>query len=525
MKKLLLPAALLLGIAFDILFWKKIPGISFFLYVMLCLVSGYFLIKAERIYPAKNSYLLLIPILFLSIMTFIRREPFTSFVNFSLTLFFMAMLAMTYLGGKWVNFSLADYVANLFRFFGGIFALPWLLFTKNDPDENKQDVKNWMKSAKPIIRGVLLAIPVLLVFTMLFSSADLIFASKVTALFTNLKLENLPEYLFRGFLILAIAYFFAGIILYAAKRSNTSSLLGTDQSIIKPFLGFTETSIILGGVLLLFSAFVLIQFEYFFFGQANITLQGFTYSEYARRGFGELVAVAVFSIALLKGLSVISKCDSEKKIKGFTGLTISLVALVLIILGSAFQRLFLYESAYGFSRSRAYAHVFIIWLGILLLAIMIMELFHHQRAFANISLAVLFGFGVTLNLLNVDRFIVRNNINRAVRGEVLDISYLSSLSSDAVPALVGNFSSEKLSPEIHESIGASLVCYQQKMKSTSEAGNHWQSFHQSDRIVESSILKVGQGLAGYRVNDTDWPMIVSSPDGTEYPCQSETILD
>ena len=73
-----------------------------------------------------------------------------------------------------------------------------------------------------------------------------------------------------------------------------------------PFLGFTEASIILGSILLLFGAFVLIQFQYFFSGQANISLEGFTYSEYARRGFGELVAVAALSLLTFQVLSVIT---------------------------------------------------------------------------------------------------------------------------------------------------------------------------------------------------------------------------
>ena len=381
----------------------------------------------------------------------------------------MAVLAMTYLGGQWLSFGIVDYAANFFHLIGGMVSLPWLVSPDEDTQKERSGFRTWMKKAQPAIRGVLLAIPVLLIFTALFSSADLVFAKRVTDLAANLRLENLPEYIFRGVLILLVGYFFSGVILYAAKRSTSLSLIGKEKPIIPPFLGFTETSIILGGVLALFSAFVLIQVEYFFFGQANITQQGFTYSEYARRGFGELVAVAVFCIALIKGLSEISRIETTTKRKVFTGFTIGLVALVLVILASAFQRLYLYETAYGFSRSRAYAHVFIIWLGILLVSLVIMEIIHRQRAFANVALFVLLGFAVSLNLLNVDKFIARNNINRAVQGEQLDILYLSTLSSDAIPALVNSFSSDTFLPKIHEGIGASLVCYQEYIKERHQA--------------------------------------------------------
>ena len=121
----------------------------------------------------------------------------------------------------------------------------------------------------------------------------------------------------------------------------------------------------LGSVVILFAAFVAIQFQYFFGGQANIHIEGYTYAEYARKGFGELVAVAFFSLLLLLGLGAITRRDTESQRKTFSSLGVGLVGLVLVMLISAFQRLALYESAYGFSRLRAYTHVFMIWLALL----------------------------------------------------------------------------------------------------------------------------------------------------------------
>ena len=525
MKKYLLLAALLLGFSFDLLFWGKTPGISFFIFIVLCLVSGFFLIKADHLHPAKASFLLIIPILFLSIMSFIRKEPLTSFLNMFLTLFLMAVMSMTYLGGQWTSFGIPDYAANFFHLIGGMVSLPWLVSPDEGAQKEEAGFRTWMKNAQPAIRGVLLAIPVLLIFTALFSSADLVFAKRISELAANLKLENLPEYIFRGVLILLVGYFFSGVILYAAKHSSSLHLIGKEKPIIPPFLGFTETSIILGGVIALFTVFVLIQIEYFFSGQANITQQGFTYSEYARRGFGELVAVAVFSIALIKSLSEISRIDTTNKRKVFTGFALCLVALVLGILASAFQRLYLYETAYGFSRTRAYAHVFIIWLGLLLVSMVIMEITRRQRAFANVALMVITGFAVSLNLLNVDKFIASNNINRATQGEQLDTSYLSTLSSDAIPALVNSYSSDKFPPEIQEGIGASLVCYREMTKNDTRARDQWQSFHFSERYATRDLQSIQPVLELYRVEDSSFPIIVVSPEGTEYPCQGILYMD
>ena len=46
--------------------------------------------------------------------------------------------------------------------------------------------------------------------------------------------------------------------------------------------------------------FVFIQIKYLFGGQASIAAQGFTYAEYARSGFFELLAVAVIAFVLLQ---------------------------------------------------------------------------------------------------------------------------------------------------------------------------------------------------------------------------------
>ena len=525
MRKHLLLTSLFLGIAFDILFWKKAPGISFAIFITLCLAAGYLLLRSKKLQPAWKSLLLLVPIIFFSVMTFIRREPFTTFLNYSLTIFSTAVLVMTYQSGLWTLYSFSDYAANMYHLIGSMLTLPWAQITNTDSQQKISNRRRYKNNIWPIIRGLLLAIPVLLVFAALFSSADLVFEQRLNDLLTYLNLEKLVEYVLRGVYILIIAYFLVGIIKYAEIRSQNENLIGKDKPIMAPFLGFTEASIILGSVLFLFSTFVIIQFQYFFFTQTNITLAGFTYSEYARRGFGELVAVAVFSLILLQSLSTIAKLDTERKKKIFSGLFIGLVILVIIILVSSFQRLFLYESAYGFSRLRTYSHVFMIWLGFLLAAVVIIQVFKHRRAFANIALLALMGFAASLNLLNVDTSIANQNVNRAVHGKELDIYYLSTLTSDAVPTLVKMYSSSNLPSKIQEGIGAALVCYRAYKEADASQKQSWQSFNFSDWNAARELNKIQESLKGYQVQDDAWPIMIISPNGTEYPCSDYLLSD
>jgi len=525
MRKNLIVISLFLGVAFDFLFWEKVPGISFAIYVVTCLLAGYLWMKSQKTLPSRFSMILLAPILFFSAMVIFRREPFTLFLNFTITLACMALLVLTYRSGAWIAYSAIDYLSGSFRLLGSVLALAWQQIM-NSSDKN--DINNRQKRkniAWAVLRGVILSIPVLLVFGALLASADLVFADKINIFFINLNFEQLVEYIFRCLLILVIAFLMVGIFGYAAYKSDNTKLIGVDKPVVKPFLGCTEAYIILGSVLLLFASFVLVQFQYFFFGQLNISQAGLTYSEYARRGFGELVTVAVFSLMLMQILSVITRRESNAQKKSFSGLVVGLVVLVIIILVSSFQRLSLYESAYGFSRLRTYAHVFMIWLGILLVAVVVLEAINRQRRFAAAAFFTLIGFAATINILNVDAFITRQNIQRAAGGGDLDIAYLASLTSDAVPGMVSDFVSSSFDTETEDAIGAALTCYEANEVAMRSEKQPWQSFNISDWWAEQALAKVHERLDGYDIHMDGTSRIVLSPAGVEYTCSGNLVLD
>jgi hypothetical protein len=158
------------------------------------------------------------------------------------------------------------------------------------------------------------------------------------------------------------------------------------------------------------------------------------------------------------------------------------VGLVAVILVSAFQRLLLYEAAYGFTRLRLYTHIFMLWLGALLLATALLEGLDRLRYFALALFLVCLGFGLTLNLVNVDALIVRQNIARAMQQHELDAAYLANLSDDSVPTLFESLHSGKLPAFPINVVGKVLAC--QASRNASAAPRPWQSFH----------------LAGYRAD-------------------------
>jgi hypothetical protein len=516
--------ALILGWCFDFLFWGHNPGISFAIYVALCLGGGLAVLISEGHLPSWKSVLLVLPIGFFAAMTFIRLEAMSRLLSLAFTLGTLGLLALTYLGGRWVWYSLADYGANFIRLVGSMLARPVLFInelkkrTQGLPESERQSAGGRLgwKRTGAVLRGLLISIPILAVFAALLASADAVFAQGLNQFIALFRLEKLPEYLFRLAYILVGAYLLSGVFLHAAQKSGDEHLIGEQKPLLSAFLGFTEGAVVLGAVELLFLIFVIIQVRYFFGGQTNIGVSGYTYAEYARQGFGELVAVAFFSLMLFLGLSVIVRRETPSKRRGFSGLGVGMVALVGVILASAFQRLRLYEAAYGFSRLRTYTHVFMIWLGVLLAVVLVLEILHRERLFVTAALLAGIGFAASLNLLNVDAFIVHENVARAAQGRDLDVAYLASLSPDAVPALAEAYSSNALPTGVRQAAGAALVCMQPR--TSASVDRDWRSYSWSSARAQAARSRLD--LRGYTVlvGRENSSSQVSAPGGAIFDC-------
>jgi hypothetical protein len=319
---------LALGWLFDFLFWENPPGVNFAIFWTACLITGFYLLLNDGHRPHRAT-LWLIPLFgFFAAVSFIRAEPMTTFLAYTFTMFTLTVFTVTYLGGRWMQYTLSDYVTRFFSLLGSLLVRP-ITFTaearKAQAEAGAQPAKyNFM----PILRGLVIALPIVAIFASLLASADVVFNQRLEGFIEAFKLENLPEYIFRMIYILVIGYGLVGIYLHAATSSSDEKLIGEDKPVIPPFLGFTESSIVLGSVVALFILFVVIQFQYFFGGTTNINIEGFTYAEYARKGFGELVAVAFFALMMLLTLSAVTKRETESQRKIYSGLGVALVANV-----------------------------------------------------------------------------------------------------------------------------------------------------------------------------------------------------
>jgi hypothetical protein len=137
------------------------------------------------------------------------------------------------------------------------------------------------------------------------------------------------------------------------------------------------------------------------------------------------------------------------------------------------------------------------------------------------------GFIVSLNVLNVDAFIVKQNIQREIRSTTdktfaqgradLDAQYFLDLSEDAIPPLVDAFRSKSLPASVKEKVGAALACKQYE-RGQNESLIPWQGFHFSRFYANAAFTQLNKDLNTYKIIDKDWPVMVETPSGEEFSC-------
>jgi hypothetical protein len=217
----ILLVALALGWSVDLFFYGKALGISVPLFMLLLMVALFGLGWLEGVRPVRRNLWLLAPLIFFASMVFVRANPFVAFLNVVASLALLGLIAHFYAAGCPQRLGLMGYPIVLLRTAGNALVRPAPLVSASlDLDAAR---KRGSRNLLPVIRGLLLALPVLVIFTLLLASADLIFADYLEDLFSLEILPDLLELLWRGVIVLGAAWFLAGGLAYALGRSQARS--------------------------------------------------------------------------------------------------------------------------------------------------------------------------------------------------------------------------------------------------------------------------------------------------------------
>ncbi|MDO8273098.1 MAG: DUF4173 domain-containing protein [Gammaproteobacteria bacterium] len=458
-----------LGVAADYLLWSAIavnerfpgPGLAVWI-TLLAAVSLSLNRHAElrwRLTVAGWSSVALAA----TLIIIFRGSPVLVPLMLLVLLISLAMLTLQTVRPNLLDIRIADCLRIPFRVISGLALGAGQLL-------GKVELQSHMLSPRlrGIARGLLIALPLLLVFIALFSSADATFeryAPQLDDLFSLATPRHLVVIAFFGWL--------ATGLLSSAMRQLSVPLPPAPQA---PFtLGAEEVVVIMGSLAALFLIFVLLQASYLFGGRETIEMTtGLTLAGYARRGFFEMVIVSGLTLVLLLSMAGI-RCSQRL----FRPLATVLVLCVLVILASAAQRLSLYTDAFGLTMARLTALAFMGWLTVNLISFTVTVLRGRIRGFA--SGMVLSGIAtlLLLGLINPAALVARVNIDRALNSgsegnRPIDVYYLATLGPDTIPILIEHFDALQL-----DTLPMAEQCQIAKILQRDWSADDWRSWNAS----------------------------------------------
>ncbi|WP_087974389.1 DUF4153 domain-containing protein [Oceanobacillus rekensis] len=336
---------------------------------------------------------------------------------------------------------------------------------------------------KRIFIGLMIGVPLLLLVIGLLMSADAIFQDAVLHIPEFILQLNFIEEALRIVAIILLTLLFFGI--FQVLQVNEKPIEDSIIDRVKKRIRWDSVTAVTILVLLntVYVLFVAIQFTYFF---SEGLQDGLTYAEYARRGFFELIFVTLINWAIL--ISFLKLVKEERK--GMK-LTLKVMYSFLIVMSgvmliSAFQRLSMYEAAYGFTVDRILAHAFMIYL-IIIFAYTLIRVWMERLTLLHFYLIAGLTFYTGLNAMNIEQIIVDNNLDRYEDTGKIDIDYLNSLSYTGLNGLIELYEMEREYPELENILNDQL----QQMEKQSK--DSWQAFNFTRQEVTEKIRELDIG--------------------------------
>ncbi|WP_233463945.1 DUF4153 domain-containing protein [Nocardia gipuzkoensis] len=276
--------------------------------------------------------------------------------------------------------------------------------------------------------SVAVTLALLAVFVPLLGSADAMFAALLETVTPDLEMPSVVRWVVL-FAVVALGALGAMYVLAGPPPPATAAAGGRT-------LRRTEWALPVGALAILFAAFVATQFVALFGGDDYVQdTSGLTYAEYARTGFWQLSAVTVLTLAVLLIVLRWAAQDTAADRWWLRGLLTAVSLLALVIVASALGRMWTYQQAYGFTVLRLLVEACELWLGLVyvlvLVAVVRLRRAWLPRAVLGTAMATL----LVLAVLDPERLIADENIDRWQRGKSLDTEYLLTLSPDILPAI------------------------------------------------------------------------------------------
>ena len=304
----------------------------------------------------------------------------------------------------------------------GLRGLPWL--------SRSVRAVTCLGNSAAALRTVVWSLLGVLVFGLLFASADAVFADWAGAVVPDLQLDS---FVLRAFVTVAVGGVVLAATYLALNPPSVEPGTGPARSVAHRYEWLAPVLLVDG----VFLVFLGAQATAIFGGRDYLErTTGLTYAEYVHQGFGQLTVATALTLLVVWAAARKAPRTTAADLAWLRGSLGLLCVLTLVVVASALYRMHVYQEAYGFTQLRLLVDVFEGWLGLLVLGVMAAGL--TLRADWLPRAALLSGAGLLLLLaaVNPDAWIAQHNLERYDETGKVDWYYLQGLSADAVPVLV-----------------------------------------------------------------------------------------
>lgn len=410
---------ILYALLYTFFLYRNFSGITVPLCVIATAVYCFYMFKKLGVNRKKGSYFYLAGMLLLSISSVCTGNVTIIFFNtVGIFLLLICMLLHNFCDvSKW-NFG--KYFASILGVvFGALASL----------DDPFADAATYQKRSKKaghsqmlyILIGVAISIPLLIVIIALLFTADIVFAEFIADLFEKINFGDIV-----GILLTLLAVWFGAYCAFRYLGKHKISNTCVDSRKLEPLIAITVLSLI--SIVYLF--FSIIQILFLFWGEMQLP-ESYTYAEYAREGFFQLLFVCILNLVIV----LFVRSYFRKNIVLNVLLTIISCCTYIMIASSAF-RMLMYVKNYNLTFLRILVFWGLALMAILLAGIMI-HIFYEKFPLFHYGLFVVSICYLVLSFSHPDYWIAKYNLEHieVTSDANMDYEYLASLSSDAAPAL------------------------------------------------------------------------------------------
>lgn len=314
----------------------------------LLIISFIYLIRRFNIDNNKKYYLFLIPIILILFSYLIIDIDESNMVLNVIVL--PAILSILFRGTTSENYVInRNFIINFFRIFpGNLFSnLSYLKLIK----DSKKDKKN--SNIIYIIVGFIIGLPIVGIILSLLTSGDAyfnVFTNKVFNFISDLfNIDNIISNILI-FVISFISLFsiFVNILKKRFIKDNIKEYKNINSYIV---------STILIMVNMVFVLFLVSEISKLTVNFLHIPIE-YTYAEYAREGFFELLGVTIINMIIIGYLSYYTNMVKDNKLVKILVLLLCLFSIVLIF--NSYYRMFLYINRFGFTILRSQVILFLL---------------------------------------------------------------------------------------------------------------------------------------------------------------------